>query len=166
MDRAARETERGAKRIQSNLTQLQRGFATAGRALAGFGVGFSLAAVTHSLIDATAEAIEFGDEIAKAMAKTGLGAEAMTELAAVAKQSEVELSTLTTALRNMQVVISDAAVGNKAAAQALKDLGLICQGITGADARSAIRADRTAHLGICRRGGSGGAAAGHLQAGR
>ena len=33
----------------------------------------------------------------------------------------MELDTLTTALRNMQVVISDAAVGNKGGAETLKD---------------------------------------------
>ena len=124
MDRAARETQRGAQRIQSQIAGLQRGFATAGRALAGFGVGFSVAAVTNALVDATKEAIEFGDEIEKAMARTGIGAETLTELAFAAEQSEVELATLTTGLRNMQVVISDAAAGNKAAIQTLKDLGL------------------------------------------
>ena len=124
MDRAARETQRSMARIESSIKSAQRGFALFTRGLGAIGVGFSLTAIVRGFADATTEAIEFGDEIGKAMAKTGLGAEAMSELAAVAKASEVDLDTLTTALRNMQVVISDAATGNKAAALVLKDLGL------------------------------------------
>jgi hypothetical protein len=124
MDRAARETQRSMARIESSIKSAQRGFALFTRGLGAIGVGFGLSSIVRGFADATKEAIEFGDEIGKAMAKTGLGAEAMSELAAVAKASEVELDTLTTALRNMQVVISDAAAGNKAAALVLKDLGL------------------------------------------
>ena len=127
MDRAARETQRSMARIETSIKSAQRGFALFTRGLAAIGVGFGLGSIVRGFADATKEAIEFGDEIDKAMAKTGIGATELTELAFAAKQSEVDLATLTTALRKMQVVISDASVGNKAALQTLKDLGLTFQ---------------------------------------
>lgn len=124
MDRAAREAERGAKRIKASMDSAAKGVALFSRGLAALGVGFSVGSIVRGLSDATKEAIEFGDALGKAQAKTGLSAEAISELAAAAKQSEVDLDTLTTALRNMQVLISDAGAGSKEAGLVLKDLGL------------------------------------------
>ena len=120
LEQAARDTKRAANSIQSTFSAIGKGAAL-------LGISTSLATVIHGLTEAARESIEFGDEIGKAVAKTGVGAEALTELAFAAEQSEVGLDTLTMGLRNMQIVISDAANGNKAAIQTLKDLGLTAQ---------------------------------------
>ena len=102
--------------------------------LIGLGVPLSLAAIAQGFKTAALEAVQFGEDLGKAMEKTGLGAEAMSELAAVAKQSEVDLQTLTVALRNMQIVISDSIDPSSAAAKTLKELGLTFKDLEGLDA--------------------------------
>lgn len=82
--------------------------------------GISVAAIAG----VAKQSIEFGDNIAKAAAKAGLGAKAMSELAHVAKMSDIELSSLSTSLKKMQVNLSEAASGGKSQTETLRALGL------------------------------------------
>lgn len=116
-DQAAREAARFEKRIESSF----RGVSAAAAKLAGvFGVALGAEALRRT----AAAAIEFGDEVQKAVAKTGIAAEAFSELAYAAKQNDVELSGLTTALKKMQTTLSEAGSGSKSATETLTALGL------------------------------------------
>lgn len=82
--------------------------------LVGFGLPLSVVGIGAILTRNASAAIEFGDEIEKATAKTGIGAEAISELAFAAKQSDIDLAGLTTALKRMQVNLSEIASSGKA----------------------------------------------------
>lgn len=92
--------------------------------LLGFGVGFTAIAVIAALKAAVGASIEFGDEISKASVKSGIGVEALSELAYAAKQSDIDLGSLSTGLKKMQVALSEAGSGSKSANETLAALGL------------------------------------------
>lgn len=77
-----------------------------------------------AIVSATRAAVEYGDSIAKASAKSGIGAQQFQALAYAAKQSDVEMSALSTSIRMMQTNIDEAATGSKAANATLAALGL------------------------------------------
>lgn len=86
--------------------------------------GVSAAAVVTGIGRAMRSAIEYGDEMQKAAAKTGIGAGAFSELAAAAKLSDIEVGSLSTALRKMQVAVSEAGSGAKEPLKAFHALGI------------------------------------------
>jgi hypothetical protein len=88
-----------------------------------FGGVASLAGAS-SLGAVVARSIEMGDELNKAAIKAGVGGRAISELAYAARQSDIDLSSLSTALKKMQVALSEAAAGSKAQNKSLSDLGL------------------------------------------
>jgi hypothetical protein len=120
--------QQGANRAVREVDRLSERFTTAGRAatraLGLFGVGFSVVGITRGLTEAAKAAIEFGDEVQKATAKTGIGAEAFSELAFAAKQSDIEIDALGTAFKKMQTTLSEAGSGTKAAQETFRALGL------------------------------------------
>ena len=87
---------------------------------AGAGGGLLSAA----LIGAAKEAIEFGDNINKAAIKAGIGGKAMSELAYAAKLADVDVASLSVAIKKMQVSLSEAGSGSKTAQSSLAALGL------------------------------------------
>lgn len=106
--------------------------------------GISLYAVGRAFTSTVGQAIELGDELNKAAIKAGIGGRAMSELAHVAKMADVELGSLSSSLRKMQVAISEAATGSKAQVQSLRDLGLQLKDIRDlkADKQFELLADR------------------------
>lgn len=110
MDQAEREVARASQRLQASFRKITGG-------LAAVGVGVSFVGITRGLASAATAAIEYGDEINKASAKTGVAVEAFSELAYAAKQSDIEMAALGTAFKKMQQSISEAASGTKAAQQ-------------------------------------------------
>ena len=124
MDRAARETQRGMARIESSIRSAQRGFALFTRGLGALGVGFGVTSIIRGFTDSAKAAIEFGDEVQKAVAKTGIAAEAFSELAHAAKQNDIELAALGTAFKKMQQTVSEAGSGTKSALELFRALGL------------------------------------------
>lgn len=104
---------RGLKGLNDQASVLRRAFAGVGVALAG-------QVLTRSIT----QAIQYGNELGKAAIKSGVSAEAISGLAYAAKQSDVELSTLVTSLRKMQIALSDASTGGKSQNEALRALGL------------------------------------------
>lgn len=90
-------------------------FASLNRMLLGFGVGFSAVAVIEGLKAAATEAIEFADQIGKLEQTTGIAGSELTELAGVAELLDVDLDTLAKGFKGLQLSISEAASGNKAA---------------------------------------------------
>lgn len=117
MDAAARETDRFNKRVSANFRAVQG-------VLSKLALPVSFLAIGHELLQAGKDAIEFGDNIEKAVAKTGIGAEKISELAYAAKQTDIPLEGLTTALKKMQIALSEAGSGAKAPNETLQALGL------------------------------------------
>lgn len=71
------------------------------------------------------DAIAFGDEIQKGAQRAGLAASTFSQLAAAAKQSDVDIGTLSKGLKNLQVQISTAAQSAEGeAATAFRQLGI------------------------------------------
>jgi len=141
MDASARQAQDLERRLSKSFRGIGDSFGKLG-ALLGVGLGL------EGLRRAGADAIEFGDNIEKAKAKTGLAAQDLSELAYVAKQSDVEFEALGTALKKMQVNLSEAASGAKAPNDALAALGLTIDDLKGkkADEQFEILADRIAAL--------------------
>ena len=107
-----REIQRSADQSMRSMQNVGRGIRTA---LGAIGVGLSLGATVMYLKNAAAAAIQFGDDIAKASAKTGVAAGVFSELAYAAKQSDIPIEALGVAFRKMQVAVSQAGSGAKAA---------------------------------------------------
>lgn len=87
-------------------------------------VGFSMASVAFSLKNAASAAIEFGDEVQKASARTGLGASQFALLAQSAKLADVEMDTLSKGLRALQISVSRAGSGAKGPLETFAALGI------------------------------------------
>lgn len=86
--------------------------------------GVAVLAGAGSLGAVVARSIEMGDELNKAAIKAGTTGRAMSELAYAAKQSDIDLASLSTGIKKMQVALSEAASGGKAQNQVLAALGL------------------------------------------
>jgi hypothetical protein len=104
---------RGLKGIGDQVSLLKRAFA-----------GIGTVAVGQFLTRTATQAIQYGDEISKAAVKSGLAVEAISSLAYAAKQTDVDLGSLSTSIRKMQIALSEAATGGKSQKQALDALGL------------------------------------------
>lgn len=113
LEKADRQLAKFKKNTEGSLKQIQTGFAKVQKGLGVIGVGASIAMLTTGLVRAAGAAIEFGDEVNKAVAKTGVSAENFSELAYAAKQNDIELTSLTTAFKKMQQAVSQAGSGSK-----------------------------------------------------
>jgi tetratricopeptide (TPR) repeat protein len=90
------------------------------RAFAGIGA----VAVGQFLTRTAMSAIQYGDELQKAAVKSGIAVEQLSALSYAAKQSDIDLGSLSTALRKMQVNLSQATSGGKAQKETLDALGI------------------------------------------
>jgi hypothetical protein len=122
---------------QSAAGKLQSAFKFAGGGLLG-----------GAVIGIAQQAIELGDNLNKAAIKAGVSGRAISELAFAAGQADIELASLSNALRFMQTNLSKAASGSKEANNVLSALGLTIEGIKGlqADKQFELIADRVASL--------------------
>lgn len=107
---AVRNAESGSKRISGAL---KASFA-----------GLSVAALGAALTKTVGAALEYGDAIGKAAIKSGLGTNAISELAFAAKGANVDLDSLSTSLRVMQINISKASDGSKPLLAAFEEIGI------------------------------------------
>lgn len=78
----------------------------------------------YGLTRIVSSSIKAGDEIAKFAEKSGLAAEAASELAGAASMADVNLGSLETGIKTMQVTLSEAGSGTKRATDLLTSLGL------------------------------------------
>jgi hypothetical protein len=109
------------------LSSIERQARAFGRAISAAFGGFSLVAAAGFI----KQAIQMGDEIGKAAVKAGIGAQAMSELAFAARMADVDLSSLSTSIKFMQVAMSKAASGSKEQLTALEALGLTVKDLQG-----------------------------------
>lgn len=70
------------------------------------------------------KAIEFGDEIGKLSVKMGANVQVTQEMVAIARKFDIEMTSLATSFRKMQVGISQAGTGNKELLETFAALGL------------------------------------------
>lgn len=117
MDKAEREVARASQRLQASFGKVTR-------ALGAVGLGVSFVGLTRGLASAAQQAIEYGDSINKASIRSGVGAQAFSELAYAAKQNDIELESLTGSFTKLQKVISEAGSGSKSALEAFRALGI------------------------------------------
>lgn len=113
LEAANRKLTKFAKSSDDSLKKIKSQFAAFNKGLGLVGLGVSVAAVAVGFTRAISGAIEFGDEVNKAVAKTGVSAEAFSQLAYAAKQSDIEFEALGTAFKKMQQAVSQAASGSK-----------------------------------------------------
>lgn len=81
-----------------------------------------------------------GDKIDKAAIRTGLSAEAVSELGFAAEQSGASLEDLETGFRRFQQTLGDAAKGEAAAASAIQGIGLSVEGLLALDPEAQLEA--------------------------
>jgi hypothetical protein len=124
LKKAAGELRKFRGEVTGSLGKVQKQFADFGKTmLRTFAVG-SLTAAVYGLTRAVASSIQAGDDLAKFAAKSGLAAEAASELAHAAKMADLDLGSLETGIKKMQVSLSKAGSGSKETQQTLAALGL------------------------------------------
>lgn len=115
MGKAVGIAERGAAQMKRAFS-----FATTG---AGGGI------IATALIGAAKRAIELGDNLQKAAQKSGLGGKAISELAYAARLADIDLNSLSTAIKKMQITLSEASSGGKEQNKTLQALGVTIEEI-------------------------------------
>lgn len=116
-----REIERNAARTVREISNVGRAVQSAFGAL---GIGIGLTAIAASLKNSAAAAIQFGDAMQKAAAKTGIAASTFSELAYAAQLNDVTLEALSTAFKTLQTRVSEAGSGVKSAQTTFRALGI------------------------------------------
>ncbi len=113
LEKSNQQLSKFRKNTESGLGAIKSSFSKMQKALGTVGIAASLAVVTTGLTRAALAAIDFGDEVNKAVSRTGVSAEAFSELAYAAKQNDIELTALSTAFKKMQQAVSNANSGAK-----------------------------------------------------
>lgn len=133
-----------AQAFKSALGRTQAFSKQAASVMKGAFLGISLATITGAI----GRSIELGDELNKAAIKAGLAGSAMSELAHAANMADVDLASLSTGLKFMQVNLSKIAEGSKEGEKTLAALGLRLDSIKGlkADAQFELIAEKIASL--------------------
>jgi len=110
---------KGLKAAQKRISAWAKDINSAGKKVFGLG-----AAITGPIIAASKVFASLGDTVQKTAARTGIAAEAISELSFAAGMSGTDLTTVEAAIRRMQRSLTDAARGLSTPVQALNMLGL------------------------------------------
>jgi hypothetical protein len=130
-------------RLQGDLgrgVNMLEGFARRAKSVVGvLGVGVGAGGAVGLFAGLAKQAIELGDELQKGAQRAGVSASTFSQLAAAAKQADVDIGSLSLALKNMQVAISTAAQGGKEAQSAFRQLGIDLDTLRGAKADEQLK---------------------------
>jgi hypothetical protein len=107
--------------LNDRANRVGDGFKTLGTAMLG---AFSAGAIVSQMTQAAKAAIQFGDEMQKAAARTGIAAGQFALLADAAKLADIDTTSLSKSLQKMQVAISEAGSGSKSQLEAFRALGI------------------------------------------
>jgi hypothetical protein len=119
------KTARAFTSVRQSLRGMESAAFSARRALGSIGVGISVTAITTAFARAGLAAINYGDEVTKAAARTGTSASQFARLADAAKLADVDMQTLSKGLRTLNVALSEAGTNSKGgAAEAFRAIGL------------------------------------------
>ena len=110
---------KGLKAAQKRISAWAKDVTAAGTKVFGLG-----AAITGPIIAASKAFSSMGDTVQKVAARTGIAAEAISELSFAAGMSGTDLTTVEAAIRRMQRSLTDAARGLSTPVDALDMLGL------------------------------------------
>ena len=155
---AGREIKAGKAFVEITLRNgLQAGLKRAAAQLRAFAsvtsaVGAGLTAASGAILGPLTAAVnvfsDLGDAVHKMAARTGMSAEAVSELAHAAGLSGTNIPTLETGVRRMQQTIGEAAMGVTMAKDALASLGLSASDVASQspDQQLATIADRMAAI--------------------
>lgn len=114
----------------------------------GLGISGVAAAAAAPLVTSVKLFSDVGDAVEKAATRTGMTAEAVSELGFAAEQSGTDMATLEKGLRTMQRTMVAAANGGTAAQEALADIGLTAKDLDGLspDAQLSLVAERLSQI--------------------
>lgn len=135
---------KGLKSAQKRLSAWSKDVTSAGKVVLGLG-----AAITGPILAASKVFASMGDTVQKMAARTGIAAEALSELGFAAEQGGADLAAVETGIRRMQRSLADAERGLSTPVDALNMLGLSItqlQGLSPEDQFQAI-ADGITSLG-------------------
>jgi hypothetical protein len=119
------KTARAFTSVRQSLRGMESAAFSARKALGSIGVGISVTAITTAFARAGLAAINYGDEVTKAAARTGTSASQFAKLADAAKLADVDMQTLSKGLRTLNVALSEAGTNSKGgAAEAFRAIGL------------------------------------------
>lgn len=118
--------DQGLKVIQAKLKGFGDSVGSVGSKIAAFGAPAAAlgAGLLGGIAAATTMFAQYGDSIAKAGERTGMSAEALSELGYAAEQSGSNLETLEKGVKKLQQNIFAAATGSKEARAMFSDLGV------------------------------------------
>jgi hypothetical protein len=125
------ELSANTARLQSDLGKAVSLAQNAASKFASVFKGVAALAGAGSLGEVVTRSIELGDTLNKAAIKAGITGRAMSELAYAAKLSDVDIGSLSTALKKMQIALSEAASGGKDQNLTLQALGLTIRDLKG-----------------------------------
>ena len=116
----------GAKQVSADLKKLGSSISSAGAQLLGIATAAAapLAGMTLSFASA-------GDNLDKMSRRTGVGVQALSELAFAAEQSGASLDSVERGIRGMQRSLLNAEMGSQAASDALSAIGLSVDQLSG-----------------------------------
>lgn len=117
---------KGIKQIQAKMKSLSAGLATVGTALTAAG-----GAMVAPLAAAAAAFSDAGDAVEKMAARTGITAEAISELSFAAGQSGTSIESMEKGLKKMAKTITDAGDGTQASVDALAAVGIAADELQG-----------------------------------
>jgi hypothetical protein len=120
---------RGMKGLGAKLQQTGARVTSIGTAAAKAGAGLTAmgAAVVGPLAAATKAFVTAGDQLNKMAARTGLSAQALSELGFAAEQSGTDLASVETSVARMQRAITEAADGSQAMSDTFDAIGISVQ---------------------------------------
>lgn len=149
LEKSQRTLRRFQKQTNESLGSINKSLGQVGLAWRSLVGVFSAGFVASGIRAMVSDSIELGDSLGKAAIKAGVSAEAISELSYAAKLSDVSLDDLSTALRKMQVTLSEAASGSKSANESLAALGLTTKDFAGlsADQSFELLAEQISKLG-------------------
>lgn len=131
LDKVDRRIAQFEGRTKMALSKVEKQFQKFGaNVVRSLGIA-SLTAAVYGLSRSVLGAIQAGDDLAKFATKTGMSAEAATELAHAAKMADIELGAFATGIKKMQVEISKAGSTATGVTPALTALGLAFKDLAG-----------------------------------
>jgi len=119
------------KKVQSSLKSLETGFGAMNDFVKKAGAAFTGLVSVGSIASLATQAFNAADAIGDAAARAGVAVDSLSRLAFAANQSDVEFSSLTTGIKNLQRSLVEATAGTGDAAAAFKRIGVSAADLRG-----------------------------------
>lgn len=127
LEKANRKLDKFSRDAKRSLGAMDVATAKLGAAMRGLAGAVAAAFSAGAIGRGIATAAKFGDEIQKAATRAGIAAGAMSKFAAVGKQLDISLDTLSKSFRAIQISLSRASTGSESEIRVFRALGLEVQ---------------------------------------